>query len=316
MTRIRLAHLSDLHPGPLPSVRKRELLGKRITGYLNYRLNRSGRHEMQLLGRVMVDLLEQEPDHICCTGDISNLGLAAEFRLAATLLEGLGGPSRVSLVPGNHDIYSGSSLRVMLDILGPYMRGDGETQTAFPYMRRVGPLLLVGLNSGIPSPVFMATGRLLQSQIDRAGELLVKAGEEGLVRVVMIHHAPYEGGSAPGRHLLDAVPFEEMLARCGAELILHGHNHVASVAERPGPWGPVPILGAASASLRGPSAETRASYFLIDFDVSDTRRTATLITRGLHENDSIDEIQRQELVLPIPPQHETVSRRGAVAPPG
>lgn len=303
MTRIRLAHLSDLHPGPLPAVRKRDLFGKRITGYLNYRLNRSGRHEMVLLGRMIVDLVEQEPDHVCCTGDISNLGLAPEFRLAATLLDGLGGPSRVSLVPGNHDIYSGSSLRVMIDILGEYMRSDGANATAFPYTRRVGPALMVGLNSGIPSPVFMATGRLLQTQIDAAGDILAKAGAEGLLRIVMVHHAPYEGGSVRGRHLIDAEAFEEMLARCGAELILHGHNHIVSLAQRPGPWGPVPILGAASASLRGLSVRTRASYFLIDIEATEQRRTATIITRGLLEDDTIGEIERQELMLPLPPQH-------------
>lgn len=314
MARIRLAHLSDLHPGPLPSVRKRDLIGKRITGYLNYRLNRSGKHEMELLGRIIADLVEQVPDHVCCTGDISNLGLAAEFRIAATLLDGLGGPSTVSLVPGNHDIYSGSSYRVMVDVLGPYMRGDATDATIFPFARRVGSALIVGLNSGIPSPVFMATGRLLQSQIDATAQLLRKAGEEGLLRIVMVHHAPYVGGSVQGRHLIDAEAFEAMLAECGAELILHGHNHVVSLAERPGPWGPVPILGAASASLRGLSTRSRASYFLIELDAA--LRRATIITRGLHEDDTIGEIERLDIALPMPPQAQPASRQAGGASHG
>ena len=36
----RLAHLSDIHLGPLPEVSYRELASKRITGYINWQRNR------------------------------------------------------------------------------------------------------------------------------------------------------------------------------------------------------------------------------------------------------------------------------------
>ncbi len=35
-----LAHMSDIHLAPLPPVKWTELLNKRITGYLNWRLRR------------------------------------------------------------------------------------------------------------------------------------------------------------------------------------------------------------------------------------------------------------------------------------
>ena len=36
-----LAHISDIHLAPLPPVRPRDLLSKRITGFLNWKLKRN-----------------------------------------------------------------------------------------------------------------------------------------------------------------------------------------------------------------------------------------------------------------------------------
>ena len=78
----RLAHLSDAHIGPIPRPRGRELIGKRLTGYLNWR--RRGRiHNMDVLARIVADLRAQNPDHIAMTGDILNIGLPAEFPFAS-----------------------------------------------------------------------------------------------------------------------------------------------------------------------------------------------------------------------------------------
>ena len=38
----RLAHISDIHLSPLPALSLRELVSKRITGYINWRSNRKG----------------------------------------------------------------------------------------------------------------------------------------------------------------------------------------------------------------------------------------------------------------------------------
>ncbi|RVC83466.1 metallophosphoesterase, partial [Mesorhizobium sp. M4A.F.Ca.ET.022.05.2.1] len=36
----RLAHISDVHLGPLPGVTYRELASKRVVGYVNWQRNR------------------------------------------------------------------------------------------------------------------------------------------------------------------------------------------------------------------------------------------------------------------------------------
>ena len=54
---------------------------------------------------------------------------------------------------------------------GDYMRGD-DGDAAFPFLRRRGPLALIGLSSAVPTAPFMATGRLGAEQLARSRELL------------------------------------------------------------------------------------------------------------------------------------------------
>ena len=100
-----LAHLSDPHLAPLPQPRWTELLNKRITGYINWQRNRRFVHERAALDAIVADLKAQAPDHIACTGDLTNIALREEFARGRQWLESLGTPENVSLVPGNHDAY-------------------------------------------------------------------------------------------------------------------------------------------------------------------------------------------------------------------
>ncbi len=91
-----LAHLSDAHIGPLPRPRTRDLLGKRITGFVNWR-KRGRLHDMAVLAPIVADLHAQAPDHVAMTGDILNLGLPSEFPFARAWLETLGHGERRQL---------------------------------------------------------------------------------------------------------------------------------------------------------------------------------------------------------------------------
>mgnify|MGYP002052859717 CR=1 FL=1 len=69
---------------------------------------------------------------------------------------------------------------------------------------------------------------------------------EGRTRVVLIHHPPAEGASKPKHDLLDRAAFAAVVARCGAELMLHGHEHKDMHTTLEGPDGEVPIFGVPS----------------------------------------------------------------------
>lgn len=191
MSTFRLAHLSDPHIGPLPKPRWRELIGKRATGYINWRRGRSRAHDMDALTALVADLRAHNPDHVAMTGDICNIGLPAEFPMAAQWLGTLGRPSDVSLAPGNHDAYLRSSLTHMTRELSPWMRGDDGAH-AFPYLRRRDGVAIIGLCSGVPTLPFVAAGRLGANQLARLEKILQETRDD--MRVVLLHHPPVDGG--------------------------------------------------------------------------------------------------------------------------
>lgn len=258
----RFAHLTDPHVGPLPRPALRHLLGKRITGYVNWRRGRRDAHDMDLLAALVRDMREIAPDHIACTGDVCNLGLSSEWASSRIFLDGLGSPDTVSFVPGNHDAYVPGSLEGLLTAIDPYAVGDVPGLRRFPYVRRRGPVAFVGLSSAIPTAPFVASGRVRRTQMKLAEQMLGELAAEPVLRVVLIHHPPQVGGAPAGRNLTDAARFEAMIGRVGADLIVHGHNHVGSIAHIAGPLGPVPVIGAPSASARGGTLTHRAGYHL------------------------------------------------------
>ena len=293
----RLAHLSDPHVGPLGRPRLSQLIGKRATGYANWRRGRSRSHDMAVLEALVADLKGQEVDHLACTGDLCNIGLPSEWETARTFLEALGPPEAVSFVPGNHDAYVRGSLEGLLAACGAYTADDTGATARFPYLRRRGPLALIGLSSAIPTKPFVASGRLGAPQLAAAEALLrALATEPGRpFRVVTIHHPPQPGGASPGRELKDAAAFTAMIARAGAELILHGHNHITSHALIPGPSGTrVPVVGAPSASARpdghGATPARRAAYLVYEITRADGGYAVTTQRRGLDETGMVGDL--------------------------
>ncbi len=281
-TVFRLAHLTDPHVGPLPRPQLRQLLNKRLTGWFNWHRSRQGNHDMELLAELVADLHAQQPDHIACTGDVANIGLPEEWPTARVFMDGLGSPDDVSFVPGNHDAYVPGSLEGLLGEIGPFTRGDDGAEQSFPFVRRRGPVTLVGLSSAIPTLPFVATGRLGRRQCQEAEQILRDLARDcDCFRIVLIHHPPHVGGAKEGRNLTDAPRFEALIRRVGAELVLHGHNHVGSLASLKGPRGPVPVVGAPSASARGGTLSHKAGYHLFTVGRDETGFVLKAELRGL-----------------------------------
>ena len=288
-----LAHLSDIHLAPLPIPRRRELIGKRITGYINWRRKRWLIHDRAVLDALTRDLLTQTNDHIAVTGDIANLALPQEFSLGRQWLETLGTPRDVTVVPGNHDVYVPVGAPLAAEAWGEFMCGDaGES---FPFMRRRGPVALIGLNSGVATAPFRATGRLGHDQLAALPDLLKRLQQEGLFRVVLVHHPPV---SAAARHkrLIDAAALLAVLARHGAELLLHGHDHLHMINWLPGPDGTqVPAVGVHSASAAPAYSPDPAAYHLFEIGGAPGTWSCELVSRGLTDDGLVAERVRQKL---------------------
>lgn len=296
-----LAHLSDPHLAPLPTPRLADLAGKRVLGWAHWRRTRHRIHRAEQLDLLVRDLAAQAPDHVAVTGDLVNIALAAEFTQARAWLQTLGQPHDVTLVPGNHDAYVRSALPAHATHWGEFMRGDDASSgIAFPFVRRRGPLALIGLSSAVATAPFMATGRLGAEQIARLETLLARLA--GHFRVVMVHHPPGRSRSGRFKRLTDAPALRAALARHGAELVLHGHDHVAALDWLAGPRGPIPALGVPSASatpLEGHHVET-AAYNLYRVDGGAAPWRCEAVTRGLGAGaNGVVELNRQELKVPV-----------------
>jgi len=284
-----LAHLSDPHLAPLPRPHWSELVGKRITGYLNWRRNRHLVHRSDVLARIVADLKAQAPDHIVVAGDLVNIAAADEYAPARGFLELLGGAHDVTLVPGNHDAYVRSGILYCDQHWGGYMRGDNEI--SFPFLRRRGPIALIGLSSAVPTAPFMATGRLGGEQMAQLGELLERSAH--CFRVVLIHHPPLSKPSRRFKRLLDGGDFRAMLARHGAELVLHGHDHERALIYLDGPRQRIPVVGVPSASEAPPGKHDPAGYNLYRIEGEDGAWRCEVVSRGLTgDGEAVVEIKR------------------------
>lgn len=264
---VRFAHLSDLHLPPLPWPGLRPLAGKRLLGYLSWQRKRKHQHRPEVLEALSRDLQALAPDHICVTGDLTNLGLPAEFEAAAAWLRSLGEPARVSLVPGNHDAYAPDALAALADAWAPWLAGEGEGEgggdAGFPRLQRRGGLAFIGVSTAVPTGPGRAQGRIGREQLSRLGAMLAGAARRGERCIVLLHHPPQPGAVPLRRALTDAAAFRSLIAEHGAELILHGHAHVPLVAELAGPAGPVPVLGVGAAGLIGRRGGGRGHYRLL-----------------------------------------------------
>jgi 3',5'-cyclic AMP phosphodiesterase CpdA len=276
----RIAHVSDPHLGPLPEPRFRELMSKRVLGYLNWRLHRGGAMRPAVLDGLVADLRAHTPDHVCVTGDIVNIALDAELEPARQWLAELGAPAQVSLVPGNHDAYVKGALKRASAVWGAHLFGDGFDHVKFPYVRRRGPLAIVGASSAYATGPFMATGQMDASQALLLSEALQHAGREGLFRVVMIHHPPTIGSAHWAGRLIGASRFRAAVREAGAELVLHGHTHQRSLDWIEGRDGAVPVLGVPSASASPGLGRVGATWNRLDIDGAPGRWTINLTERG------------------------------------
>jgi 3',5'-cyclic AMP phosphodiesterase CpdA len=308
-----LAHLSDPHLPLQTEPRLRELLGKRATGYFNLRVNRGSRHRLDVLERIVADLRAQAPHHIAVTGDLANLSLPAEYGTARALLDRLGPPEHVSLAPGNHDAYVREEAETHLIAWGDYARGDAARAPGFPYVRRRGPVAFVGLSTAVPTPLFSSAGRLGGDQIEAAAAMLKNLRGQGLFRVVLIHHPP-AGRRAWHKRLRDAAALRAAIAEHGAELMLHGHDHKASLVEIAGPNGPVPVVGVPSASAAIDDPRGGGAYNLYRIAGEPGAWYCELERRGLSADGKIEVLQRLVLAAPVE-QHKPARRPVGARPP-
>lgn len=282
-----IAQLSDPHLSSLDKVRIGDLLSKRVLGYLSWRFNRRAKYRPEILVELVRDLKSQQPDHTVVTGDLTHIGLPHECQEVKNWLGDLGSPSEVTIIPGNHDAYVMTDWDDTLGLWASYMNSDVtgdlgycEREACFPSLRIRGSVAFIGLSTATPSAPFFATGSIGSSQLQALERILVKTGDRGFFRVILLHHPPIPGTVRWQKRLTDHAFFRSVVGRCGAELVLHGHGHRTSIRQMVTQGRVVPTIGVPAASAISHDPDRRAQYHLYRLTRQASTWSVQLSVRG------------------------------------
>lgn len=237
MNALTIAHISDLHLPFDPHLTFAQRFSKRQLSVWSWQRRRELQRP-EILAALVADLQRHANDHIVITGDLVNFSLPEEFRRAADWLRALAPAERISIVPGNHD--------ALVDVpddqgLRRWAAWTGNTGD-WPYVERRGDVALIGLKSALPTAPLLARGELGAGQLQRLEALLLEEGAAGRTRVVLLHHPVTDGAVSRRKALADRESLRRVLARAGAELVLHGHARDARLDSVPGPCETIPCL--------------------------------------------------------------------------
>jgi 3',5'-cyclic AMP phosphodiesterase CpdA len=274
-----IAHFSDLHLLSFEGLGPRRLIGKRFTGWVNLKWRRQAHHKREIAQAVAREVRARKVDHVVITGDVTNLSLESEFELVRAFLEhdlGLA-PDRVSLVPGNHDMYTRGAHRTrrFQRYLGEYITSDLPGATGvpgvdrFPYARLRGPAVIIGLSSAVPSPPLFASGVLGRPQ--RAALHALLAHDEVRQRTpVILQHHPWHNPIHPVKNLMtglaDALEQHRVLNDLRRGLLLHGHLHRRIYQRIDTACGHLDAIGTTSASLLDPAEDRMGGFNLYEIE--------------------------------------------------
>lgn len=267
-----LAHISDLHLGPLPKAEAwNDYLGKRAIGYLSWTLHRRKIHDPLVVAALAEDIARHAPDHVALTGDLINIALPAEYRNAAAWLKSFGSADWVTLVPGNHDAYVGVGWEHGLGLWAEYMTGEmrmpatrpsRHNAALFPFVRQRRNVALIGASSALPQSMRSAGGALGPDQLKALAHILAELRQKGFFRILLIHHPPLPGQAENRKALSDSAHLKDVLETEGVELVLHGHNHVHMRMDFATRFGPAHVIGVSSASALAHRRKPPAAWHL------------------------------------------------------
>jgi 3',5'-cyclic AMP phosphodiesterase CpdA len=284
---MRIAHFSDLHLLSLDGVGPHRFLNKRLTGYANLRLKRGSIHRSAYVRGIAREIARLRVDHVVITGDLTNLALEAEFELAREVIQTELGfdASRVSIVPGNHDLYTGGSQRKLrfASYFADYLTSDlpllavAVPAGRFPFVKLRGPVAIIGLSSAVTQLPFVAAGRLGRSQLGALERVLEDPEVRKRTPIIAIHHPvqnPRSRIKSALEGLADADALVSILRGLPRGLILHGHLHRRIQREHPTDHGSLSSVGATSASLHHDD-RTRSAGFNV-YEVDDTGKVTRI----------------------------------------
>jgi 3',5'-cyclic AMP phosphodiesterase CpdA len=223
------------------------------------------------------------------TGDLTLSAEPREFERAADLLRPWAEAGKLTVVPGNHDVWTEDSVDTgrFLRTIGADGKGMRRPEPTYPVVVPIGAeVVLVALDSARwGEEPYQTAGKLGAEQLKSARELCRAHQMEGKATVLAFHHhvllppdrLPSDAAVAR-MPLADADQVIRLVAELPVAAILHGHRHCAFRVDVPGVSGPVPILCAGSVSRVTDVPVRRARAFVYELDAGGLRGVEALVS--------------------------------------
>jgi hypothetical protein len=222
---VQIAHLSDLHVLAPRNDRDFDVRFVSIGRPLD-----AGERRRKVL-RAFERASAVGADHIVVSGDLTETGTHAQYEAVAEILaDARVDPDRITLVPGNHDLYARrDGWRAALDgPLAPYRRGAAEGPGKIVDL---GPVRIAPIDLTVHQSVTRSTGAVSR---DVAEALAGRLGDPGLMTsaplLAVQHHPPYPRANPIHQWfdgLRDWARVFQLLVSHAHAFVMHGHLHDA-----------------------------------------------------------------------------------------
>lgn len=222
LSRMRLAHLSDLHvldPG------SDQGLGVRFVS-IGRPIDANDRKRKVL--RAFERAKAAGASHFVVSGDLTETGTEAQYEVFAEVLhEARVAPDAITLVPGNHDLYSHENAwRSALEgPLAPYRGGSAEGPGK---VVDLGAVRIAPIDVTVHQQVTRSIGAFTAEIAEALGRRLVDSGLAKTPFLAVQHHPPYAHGNAIHQWidgLRDWGRIFQLLLGHAHAFVMHGHLH-------------------------------------------------------------------------------------------
>jgi Icc protein len=271
---MRIAHLSDVHMLDARPSRAR-------SGYsMGHHFLSFGRPlDADLRKRKLAHALSASrrvgADHIVVSGDLTEIGAPGEFETLAEVLHDSGIPAdRMTLVPGNHDLYT-SADAWRWAIQGPLAAFKATSADKAGRVIECAGVRILPIDVARHQPVTRSAGWIGQEELESIHRHGADRGLSDRPLVVVQHHPPFVrptkalhwiDGLVGAKHLMSLLETFRHL------FVLHGHLH--SAVNRALGCGVARILGATAVVDDRDGSRVRL------YDVRDGQLTAAGLATG------------------------------------
>jgi 3',5'-cyclic AMP phosphodiesterase CpdA len=248
----RIAHLTDPHLLE-PGCRKRSASDWARINFLSILRPLDPLERRNRFARALAAARAARPDHLVITGDLTEDGTAEQFEtLAEVLSESRIPADGVTLVPGNHDVYSDANGWEKA-LAGPLQAYASTSNDAAVVALR--GAAVVPMWTAFGQPYVRSAGKIDPDKVDEVARLVKDRRFSGAPIVLAQHHPPHPHW-LPLVHWIDGLqghgPLMRLIESQPQLFVVHGHSHYMTDRRAAGFDAPRIFSGAAVVDGRSP----------------------------------------------------------------